>query len=387
MGLNHISSFQSADKIIFGVNSIESLGEILNNYNVSKTLIVTDKGVYGAGLIKKPKEIIESAGIIIDVISNVRPEPPISHVKELLKKIKDNEYDMLIGIGGGSSMDATKILSVLITNDEPLENFLGIEKIRKPGIPTLLIPTTAGTGSEVTPNAIVTDLNKHLKIGIVSRYLIATVVILDPTMTLGLPKHITASTGIDALTHSLESYISKKANLLSDMFSLKSIGLILKSIRTAYEDGSDINARNDMLIGSLLGGMALTSAGTAGVHALAYPLGGRYGVPHGIANSMMLIPVFQYNMTAVIDKIADIADLLDFDTGGFSVKEKAETVLEYLESLIHDLNIPADLKEYGVESSHLDDIADAAMKVTRLLDNNPKKLSREEIKNLYAKLL
>lgn len=387
MGLNHISSFQSADKIIFGVNSIESLGEILNNYNVSKTLIVTDKGVYGAGLIKKPKEIIESAGIIIDVISNVRPEPPIALVKELLKKIKDNEYDMLIGIGGGSSMDATKILSVLITNDEPLENFLGIEKIRKPGIPTLLIPTTAGTGSEVTPNAIVTDLNKHLKIGIVSRYLIATVVILDPTMTLGLPKHITASTGIDALTHSLESYISKKANLLSDMFSLKSIGLILKSIRTAYEDGSDINARNDMLIGSLLGGMALTSAGTAGVHALAYPLGGRYGVPHGIANSMMLIPVLQYNMTSVIDKIADIADLLDFDTDGFSVKDKAETVLEYLESLIHDLNIPADLKEYGVEFSHLDDIADAAMKVTRLLDNNPKKLSREEIKNLYAKLL
>lgn len=387
MGLNHISSFQSVDKIIFGVNSIESLGEILNNYNVSKILIVTDKGVYGAGLIKKPKEIIESAGIIIDVISNVRPEPPIALVKELLKKIKDNEYDMLIGIGGGSSMDATKILSVLITNDEPLENFLGIEKIRKPGIPTLLIPTTAGTGSEVTPNAIVTDLNKHLKIGIVSRYLIATVVILDPTMTLGLPKHITASTGIDALTHSLESYISKKANLLSDMFSLKSIGLILKSIRTAYEDGSDINARNDMLIGSLLGGMALTSAGTAGVHALAYPLGGRYGVPHGIANSMMLIPVLQYNMTSVIDKIADIADLLDFDTDGFSVKDKAETVLEYLESLIHDLNIPADLKEYGVEFSHLDDIADAAMKVTRLLDNNPKKLSREEIKNLYAKLL
>lgn len=387
MGLNHISSFQSVDKIIFGVNSIESLGEILNNYNVSKTLIVTDKGVYGAGLIKKPKEIIESAGIIIDVISNVRPEPPIALVKELLKKIKDNEYDMLIGIGGGSSMDATKILSVLITNDEPLENFLGIEKIRKPGIPTLLIPTTAGTGSEVTPNAIVTDLNKHLKIGIVSRYLIATVVILDPTMTLGLPKHITASTGIDALTHSLESYISKKANLLSDMFSMESISLILKSIRTAYEDGSDINARNDMLIGSLLGGMALTSAGTAGVHALAYPLGGRYGVPHGIANSMMLIPVLQYNMTSVIDKIADIADLLDFDTDGFSVKDKAETVLEYLESLIHDLNIPADLKEYGVEFSHLDDIADAAMKVTRLLDNNPKKLSREEIKNLYAKLL
>ena len=155
--------------------------------------------------------------------------------------------------------------------------------------------------------------------------------------TLGLPKHIIASTGIDALTHSLESYISKKANLLSDMFSLKSISLILKSIRTAYEDGSDINARNDMLIGSLLGGMALTSAGTAGVHALAYPLGGRYGVPHGIANSMMLIPVLQYNMTSVIDKIVDIAD--------------------------------------------------AAMKVTRLLDNNPKKLSREEIKNLYAKLL
>lgn len=251
----------------------------------------------------------------------------------------------------------------------------------------MLIPSTSGTGAEVTPNAIVTLPEEELKVGIVSPLLLPKLVILDPIITLGLPKSITAATGMDAFTHSLESFISTKANPISDMFALESIRLISASIVEAYENGSSIQARENMLLGSTYGGMALTAAGTAAVHALAYPLGGKYRIPHGVANSMLLPHVMEFNMDAITKRLSLAAETMGIAASDLTAEQAAEAVVQKIREWTKRLNIPQDLKAFGVTASDVDDLADSASKVTRLLHNNPKPLSLENIKDIYRKLI
>lgn len=284
-------------------------------------------------------------------------------------------------------MDVTKLLSVMLTNATPIEEMIGTDRIKNNGIPTLMLPTTAGTGSEVTPNAIVTLPEEELKVGIVSSKLIPSCVILDPELTVKLPPSITAATGMDAFIHALECFISKKANPFSDTFALKAISLIYKSIRKAYTDGEDLEARHDMLLGALFGGMCIASSGTAAVHALAYPLGGKYKIPHGVANAMLLPYVMEYNMEAVEEKLAIVASAMELDIVGLSEKEAAGKVVEEIYVLTKDLNIPSDLKQFGVLAEDVELISEMASKVTRLLDNNPRKLSREDIRDIYQRLM
>jgi alcohol dehydrogenase class IV len=372
---------------VAGIGSLESIGDLVKSQNASKVLIATDIGVYKLGHIDRPKKLLEAAGVRVEVLTEVVPEPTIGQAKVLISKVKARGYDMFIGIGGGSSLDVTKLLAVGVTNDGPVENWLGTEKISRPGAPTLLVPTTAGTGSEATPNAIITLPEQELKVGIVSRYLLPTLVILDPSLTLTLPKDITAATGMDAFIHSLESYISKKANPISDAFALRSMRLIANSIREAYSNGQNLDARHDMLIGSLLGGMALTSSGTAAVHALAYPLGGKYGIPHGLSNSMLLIPVMEFNFDAIHSRLADVAEVIGLGAKEPSVERKARIALDELGSLVTDLSIPKKLAPFGVRPEDLDYLATSAAQVTRLLNNNPKPVSLSDIRGIYSKLL
>ena len=291
-------------------------------------------------------------------------------------------------------MDVAKLLSVMMTNDRPLADFLGVDRVGKPGIPTAMIPTTAGTGSEVTPNAIVTMAKEQRKAGVVSPYLFARYAFLDPLLTLGLPPASTAATGVDAFIHSLESYIGRKANPMSDAFALRGMKLIFQAIRKAFHDGSDEEAREDMLLGSTLGGMALTSAGTAAVHALAYPIGGRYGIPHGAANSMLLIPVLERNLPYCSARLSDVYGVMKPETGDredsrppkFAVHERAEAALKELETLVRDLQIPTSLREFGAVECHLPELAVSASKVTRLLENNPVELALEDIEAIYRGL-
>jgi alcohol dehydrogenase class IV len=276
---------------------------------------------------------------------------------------------------------------VLKTNDASIEQLLGTDLVKNPGLPTVLIPTTSGTGSEVTPNAIVTLPEQELKVGIVSRYLLPALVILDPILTLGLPKPITAATGMDAFTHSIESFISNKANPISDMFALESIRLISASIVEAYQNGESVQAREKMLVGSMYGGMALTAAGTAAVHALAYPLGGKYKIPHGVANSMLLPHVMKFNMDAITDRLAQVAEPMGIPTQGYSNSELAEKVVEQIIEWTNVLEIPQDLKSFGVKEEELPEISVSASQVTRLLNNNPKSLSLGDIEAIYRQLL
>lgn len=387
--MNNLYNFQTADHIISGRNSIQSLKDYLHltGVNAKSILIVTQPPIKSLGFVDGIVSQLSSNGIKSDINTDILPEPTDSNIAAVFHSLNKKHYDILIGIGGGSVLDATKILSVLITNDRSISELLGTDLVEKPGIPTILIPTTSGTGSEVTPNAIVTLPDQELKVGIVSRHLLPNIVFIDPILTLGLPKDITASTGMDAFTHSLESFISNKANYISDMFALESIRLISSSIVEAYQNGSSIEAREKMLIGSMYGGMALTSAGTAAVHALAYPLGGKFNIPHGVANSMLLPHVMKFNMDAIVNRLYRVAEPMGINIQGYSETEVAEKVISRISEWTKILEIPQDLQKYGIEEQDLQELSISASKVTRLLNNNPKTLRLEDIEKIYRKLL
>lgn len=385
----NLYKFQTADHIIAGQNSIEAIAEHLHliGPKVKSALILTQPPIKGLGFLDKIADQLTNKGITVDVNMEIMPEPTVDNVKDVLEKTSNKEYDVLIGIGGGSVLDTTKIIAVLKTNSSSIEQLLAGDPIENPGIPTILIPTTSGTGSEVTPNAIVTVPEQELKIGIVSKYMLPKLVFVDPMLTLGLPKPITASTGMDAFIHSLESFISNKANPISDMFALESIRLISSSIEEAYKNGSSVEAREKMILGSLYGGMALTSAGTAAVHALAYPLGGKYKIPHGVSNSMLLPHVMKFNMDAITERLSQVAVAMGIKTEGLTTGQAAEKVVERIVELTNVLEIPQNLKEYGVKEENLEELAESALEVKRLLNNNPKELNLEDIKTIYRQLL
>lgn len=387
MSFMNTYSLLNVGKIIAGPNSIESIKDIVAECGAKKVLIITDQGVWNAGLIEKPKSILEAAGIWVEVINTTPPEPDVEQVNQIFNAAKEVECQMVIGIGGGSSMDVAKIISVMLTNEIPLRKLMEGAPVENRGIPMLMIPTTAGTGSEATPNAIVLVPEQELKIGIVSSKLVPDTVILDPVMTVNLPKAITASTGMDALAHAIECYISKKANPFSDTFALKAVGLIARSLRKAYRDGQDINARHDMILGAMFGGISIATSSTTAVHALAYPLGGKYRIPHGLSNAILLPHVMKFNIDATEDKFRDIAVAMGLDVAGLSTRQAAEKMIENLYSLIEDLEIQTSLRDKGITEEDLDFMVESAAKVTRLLNNNPKAMTKDDIREIYKKLL
>lgn len=382
--------FRTADTIITKVGIASEIGEHLSQLkqHVQKALLLTQPALQKSGAVEKVVASLDQAGVSVDVTTDVEPEPTLSNIENVYQAtLNVTDYDVLIGLGGGSILDTTKLLSVMKNNDMSLEEMLGTDQVKQPGIPTVLIPTTSGTGAEVTPNAIVTLPEKELKIGVVSSYLLPNLVLIDAALTTGLPKPITAATGMDAFTHALESYISNKANPISDMFALEAIRLISANIETAYFDGENIEARERMLIGSMYGGMALTAAGTAAVHAMAYPLGGKYKIAHGVANSMLLPHVTQFNMDAIETRLATVAEPMGIKKENQNEKELAQAVVDRIIELTKILEIPQDLSAYGVQDSAIESMAVAALDVKRLMDNNPKQLTKEDVKAIYSKLL
>lgn len=386
--MGKIYSLLNIGKIVAGIGAVEQIGDIVKNFEVKKVVIITDRGLFEHGMIDKPKKLLETAGIFVKVISDTPPEPSVEQVNAILAETKQYECELLIGIGGGSSMDTTKLVSLLLTNKVTLQELVkGKKKITRCGVPTLMIPTTAGTGAEATPNAIVLVPEEELKVGIVSEKMVCDCVILDPEMTVSLPKQITANTGMDALCHAIECYISKKANPFSDTFALKAVTLISRSIRTAYNDGKNLQAREDMLLGACFGGISIATSSTTAVHALSYPLGGKYHIPHGLSNAILLPDVMKFNLDVCEEKFKDIAVAMGLDIVGCTTRQAAEKMIANLYSMIEDMNVKCDLKEKGINEAVLDDLIDAAMKVTRLLDNNPKTVTKEDMRMIYRKLL
>ncbi|BAP45248.1 iron-containing alcohol dehydrogenase [Pseudomonas sp. StFLB209] len=382
--------FQTVKHVIHGPDSLASLGERLHLLDtpLKRVVLVTQDAMHRLGVTEQVVAQLQAQSIAVTVIDNVEIEPTLENIEGVFRSaIAPAAPDALIAIGGGSVLDAAKLFSVMLSNDTPLKDMLGIDKVAHPGRPTVLVPTTSGTGSEVTPNAIVTLPDEELKIGVVSRHLLPTLVILDANLTLGLPKPITAATGMDAFTHALESFISTKANPISDAFALESMRLIAGSIVEAYQQPGSVQARSDMLLGSMYGGLALTAAGTAAVHALAYPLGGKFHVTHGVANAMLLPHVMAFNMDSCAARLKRAACVCDIAQPGDSDTLAAGKLIEQIKQWTRILEIPQNLRDFGVAEEHLADMAVAASKVTRLMINNPKALSLDDIEQLYRCLL
>ncbi|THJ46825.1 iron-containing alcohol dehydrogenase [Burkholderia sp. LS-044] len=382
--------FQTVRHIVHGPNSLDQLPDklALLDRPVRRIAFITQPFIEANGVAGRVVSALASRDIETLIVRDVQPEPTIENVEAVFREqIEPFAPDAVLSIGGGSVLDAAKLFAVRLTNEQPLREWLGIDLIASPGVPLVLVPTTSGTGSEVTPNAIVTLPDEELKVGIVSRHLLPQLVILDAALTLDLPKPITAATGMDAFIHALESYISTKANPVSDMFAMESMRLIGANLLDAYENGHSLPAREAMLLGSMYGGLALTAAGTAAVHALAYPLGGMFNITHGVANSMLLPHVMAFNLDAIVGRLARVAHALAIARHDDGDEAAANKLLERIREWTAALAIPQDLRAFGVTDAHVEPLAIAASKVKRLLGNNPKPLTLDDIKAIYRRLL
>ena len=382
-----VTMFQTTPRMLMGVGSLNQLGEEAKRLGGSKVMIVTDRGLMKAGIVDRAIQSLESAGFTVLCFDDVEADPRYEIAIRAADAARRDHVEIMVGIGGGSSLDIAKVASILATNEGPVSSYFGIDLVPRRGLPMVLVPTTAGTGSEVTPIAILSDEHEKLKKGIVSQYLFPAVAILDPQLTVGLPPAVTAATGMDALIHAVEAYTSKNATWLTDMLAREAMGLIAKNIRSAFTNGTDLDARSKMLEGSLLAGIAFANAGVTAVHAFAYPIGAEFHIPHGVANSMMLVPVMEFNMLGNMTKFARMAELFGENTSGLSERDSSIKSVEFLKSLSGDLNIPSQLREFGVQDKDVPGLARGVMKVTRLLANNPRELTLKDAEEIYRKVL
>ena len=382
-----IISFRSPHLILAGVGSLERLGQEAKALGTKKALLVTDKGVVESGIGEKAQALLKKEGIELDIFDKVISDPDIGCAEACIEMAKRDKYDLILGVGGGSSMDIASAVSVMCTNPGTVRDYLGINLVKNPGIPTILIPTTAGTGAEVTPNAILTDVQAKLKKAIVSPYILPRLAIVDPLLSVSMPPQVTSSSGIDALTHAVESYTSNKATIMTDLFAKEAIILIGQSLRTAVANGNNLQARYDMSIGSLYAGIALANAGVTAVHALAYPLGGQFKVAHGIANGLLLPYVMEFNVLGDIPKFARVARFLGQKVEHLSLLEQAYHAANAVKAIYKDLKIPQSLTELKVPREAIPEMAKAAMNVTRLMGNNPREMTVEDVERIYEKAL
>jgi len=279
----------------------------------------------------------------VDVFSEAEPEPTLPRLNAIAEDLRKYNYDLLVGVGGGSSIDTAKGLSVLLAHGGNGQDYLGVDRVPKPGIPVFALPTTAGTGSETTMIAVFGDPEKKVKSAIVSPYLLARLALVDPSLTYGCPPKVTAACGMDALVHVIECYTSVKANDFSDALALEAMRLIVGNLRTVVKNGSDKEARKYMSEGALIAGIAFGNSSVTAVHALAYPLGSRFHVPHGVANGLLLPYVMECNLSANLPKFAVIANMLGVETRGLSLQEAAERGVSAAEALAADIGIPTHL--------------------------------------------
>jgi alcohol dehydrogenase class IV len=367
----------------FGAGVLSTLGKEVQEWKAKKALIVTDPGVYRSGLIGPVKEQLTKAMDSVNIFSEAEPEPSLSGLNKAAKELNEGNFDIIVGVGGGSSLDTAKGLSVLLAYGGVGQDYIGTNKLPGPGIPVITIPTTAGTGSEVTNIAIFSDPEKELKLGMVSTYLLAKLALVDPTLTYGCPPGVTAASGIDALVHAIECYTGNKANNFTDAIAIRAMQLVSDNLRKAVSDGSNKDARSAMAEGALLAGIAFGNSGVAAVHALAYPLGARFHVSHGVANGLLLPYVMECNLAGNPSKYASVAEILGEQIRGAAPLEAAAEGVKAVKNLIKDIGIPHRLRDLNVPGEALEGMAVATMDVTRLLANNPKELTLDDVRGIW----
>lgn len=377
----HVSRFKTAHRLITGQQASHELPAEVHKLDMQRPLLVTDRGVRESGTL----DLVTSRMKDHDhaIYDRVTAEPEIAVVEECAQAFRHGEHDGLIAVGGGSAMDIAKCVSVYAPYSIALEALFGEDRVERSGVPLIAIPTTAGTGSEVTNIAILADNRQGTKRGIVSDHLLPDVALVAPEMTLSCPRSVTAASGVDALVHAIEAYLSNFASPLTDTLALKAMTLIANALPKAFANPADLVAREDMATGSLMAGLAFGNAGVGAVHALAYPLGGRYHLSHGVSNALLLPHVMAWNKLACVERFHDIARAFGEPCAHLSAIQVADHVIDRLHRLCRDVEIPARLRAFDIPESALPELADAASKVERLLRNNPRVLSRDDIEKIY----
>ncbi|WP_325170149.1 iron-containing alcohol dehydrogenase [Noviherbaspirillum pedocola] len=386
--MNTNFNFSTVPNVVSEAGSAKKLGSILAQQFplVRHALIVTDNGFLATGLLEAPIASMEAAGFTVHTFTEVIADPPEHIVLQAAETARRHGIEIVVGFGGGSSMDVAKLIAVLSKGNQALSTMYGIGNVKQERLPLVQIPTTAGTGSEVTPISIVTT-GETTKMGVVSPKLYADLAILDAELTTGLPPKITAATGIDAMVHAIEAYTTRhKKNPLSDMLAREALRLLSANLVRACENGSDIEARQSMLLGAMLAGQAFSNAPVAAVHALAYPIGGVFHVPHGLSNALVLPHVLRFNASHAAQHYAEIAEIVIPGCSGTS-EAKTDMLISALEGLARKVGIATRLSEVGITAADLDRLADDAMLQTRLLVNNPREMTREHAHAIYAAAL
>ncbi|WP_333879774.1 iron-containing alcohol dehydrogenase [Lysinibacillus capsici] len=356
----------------------------VKKFNAHNILIVTDPLLKEIGLTDNVEKPLIEKGYTTTIYTDIAPEPPLAIGEKLVDFTRKHPFDLVIGVGGGSALDLAKLAAVLAKHDGKVADYLnltGTKTLDNKGLPKILIPTTSGTGSEVTNISVLSlDTTKDV---VTHDYLLADVAIVDPALTISLPSKVTAATGVDALTHAIEAYVSVNANAVTDALALQAIRLISQSIRTAVHNGQDKQARTDMSYGSYLAGLAFFNAGVAGIHALAYPLGGQFHIAHGDSNAVLLPYVMGYIRHSCEKRMKDILDAMGISSSYLSQEEASYKCVDALQQLVQDVKIPSTLQGFNIPASALEQLTEDATKQTRILARSPMPLKREDIYQIY----
>ena len=370
-------------KIVFGTGCIQTFVDDYKKMGLQRLFVLTAPPI--RPLIEEPLADLQAAGVSIEVFQDIVAEPTVNDFKKVLEAARQFKADSVAGIGGGSVLDVTNLVAAFVHSGQQVEDCFGTGFIQQKGLWFACLPTTAGTGSEVSPNAILLDERDHLKKGIVSPLLIADAAYVDPKLTWTVPAKVTADTGMDALTHCIEAYTNKFAHPAVDIYALKGIQLIAANLEKAVNNGQDQEAREALAFGSLYGGLCLGPVNTAAVHALSYPLGGEFHIPHGLSNAILLPSVMKFNMPANVKRHAEVAVALGCQPGKDD-EETAQRGVDFIYRLAQAVGIPDKLTALGIPQTAVDGMAKAAMQVQRLLRNNPREVTEQDAKDIYHSL-
>jgi alcohol dehydrogenase class IV len=377
-------AFNTAPSIRFGAGALADLGDIVRQRIGTRIMLVTDPGMVATGIVDRALATLVAAGVEAAVFSRVEADPPEPVVLAAVEAARGHEIEGVVGLGGGSSLDTAKLVSLLVSGREQLKDVYGVGKAKGPRLPLILVPTTAGTGSEVTPISIVTT-GANEKMGVVTPVILPDVALLDPELTLGLPPHITAATGIDAMVHAIEAYASASPNNnpISRVLATEALTLMGAALERAVHHGSDIEARSSMLLGSMLAGQAFANSPVAAVHALAYPIGGHFHVPHGLSNALVLPYVLRFNTKVAPRPYAELAPFAFPGLSQLEGQARAEAFCDALAELSRRCGLQQRLRDMAIPADALPMLARDAMNQTRLLVNNPRPVTEADALAIY----
>lgn len=385
--LMKIHNFRVPRNIIFGLNAAERVGTEAKHLGGAKALIVTDKIIEKIGLVENVKSSLEKEGLSVTVFDKIKGEPTIDMAEKAAETVREDDYDLVVGVGGGSSLDMAKVASTMATNPGNVRQYIGLNMVKKRGLPKILIPTTAGTGSEVSASAVMEDPDRKIKTFIRSPYQFADAAIVDPLMTVTMPPRVTAATGLDALSHAVEAFITVASSPIADPLALQAIKLVASNLPIAFATGENLESRYNMSLAALLAGMCLSyNAGVCGGHVAASAFSLEYNLPHGVSCALALPYIMEYNLMACTPKLAVVAEAMGESTSTLSLREAASKAVASVRRLVKDVNLPLTLKDLDIPKEAIPKLAENMMTRAGMLAKNPRNVTKEDAYKIFERM-